>query len=300
MIFDITQSYNKQNRQRLSDRYYPVDLLKTIIYNNKYDPEHIKLEIKSKLHDKNVGKSTVFRMVDNDFKSCLLYEGNLQFNKALYNWSSYKRLVSKGLWSWAYVTLYYAQFYAVTGLLNIQGNVFTRPVLREKEHQFHIYPENFEDGVFILESRRLNKPHEDVWRQYYNVYRRARYKLQDYNELYQYDEENQFKAIHDRNFTNYDISYKFLEYEYSREELKAFQESMSRNIFLVKDRNRFLNIEYIASLRIKLLYEQLDEILTNNEFKEVKTNFNNKRKEMLELTIDDTPVRSIFQDWILE
>ncbi|PMC35499.1 hypothetical protein CJ195_19020 [Bacillus sp. UMB0899] len=299
MLINITQTFDKQRRQLLSDRSYTVELLKTLIYTNNFEPGHIKLKMQHKLQDQVIEKGSVFKMVDNSFKSCLLYEANLQFNKALYNWSSYKRLVTKGLWSWAYVTLYYAQFYAVTGLLNIQGNAFTRPIFQDKEHQLHIYPEDFERGIFIIESRRLNKPHEDVWRQFYNVYKKFRFKLTEYHELYQYDQENQFNAIQKRNFTNYDILYDFPEYNFNEDELLSFRENMSRDIFQVQDKDEFLNEEFIASLRIKLLFEQLDEILSSDNFGEIKSEFNEKRKTMLHLTSDDTPVKNAFHEWIV-
>lgn len=299
MLLNITQIYNKQTRDQYSDKKYGVDLLKSIIYKNEYKDTHIKLEMQSKIGGLPVSAGTVFRMVDDEFKSSMLHEANLQFNKSLYNWSAYKRLVSKGLWSWAYVTLYYAQFYAVTGLLNIQGSAFTRPLLEGKEHQLHIYPENFEDGIFIVESRRLNKPHQDVWNQFYKIYKNFNYKLPDYHELYEYDNENPFVPISLRNFTNYDITYDFPEYSFNEENLNAFIDKMSVDIFQSSfEDDNYLTIEYIASLRIKLLFEILNNVLDQESFIEKKHELNNMRKLMLDRTDDDTPVKRTFNKWV--
>lgn len=310
MLNDITNSFDKKSRPSLSDRNFDVPLLKAIIYGqvNISDRKNcLKIYLKS-LIKKYEGPNKIYSVVDKDLKSVLLNEANLQFSKALYNWSIYKRLVSKGLWSWACVTLYYAQFYCVNGLLNIQGNAFSRPRLltisgEEKEIVFHVYTKDFVSDQFILEMRNY-KPHEDVWRQYYNVYRNYKYNISSYNELYQYDIDNKFHILEMRHRANYDTAFlfdDFIEYLLPTNELEEFALKMQKNIFeSCCTEDEFLRIEYIASLRIKLLFDILHTILGNRDLESIRTDLYIERKNMLNNIKDNTPVKECFLTWIEE
>lgn len=303
MIEDITTTFEKRLRQTFCNKFYDIPYLKEFVYK---ESDNIAGLIKAYTSNSITcdKPDAVYRITDQSFKNCLINESNLQFDKALYNWSAYKRLVSQGLWSWAYVTLYYAQFYCINGLINLQGNAFSRPSIttntgEAREVQFHIYTDNFREGMFIFEMRRLNKPHEDVWRQYYELYRNCRYKLAEFSDLYQYDSENQFEAVNLRNSINYDISFEFLEYLLSAEEIEQFADKMSQDIFAVpysEDDN--LKHEFIASLRIKLLFELCHEILGIDKFDLARTRLHSKREAMLNNTHDDTPVKNIFLKWV--
>lgn len=311
MLNDISTTFNKRTRPGLSDRNFDVPFLKAIIYdqinisNRKYC---IKVYLKDKIKQYD-GSDKVYSFADQELKSVLLNEANLQFSKALYNWSIYKKLVSKGLWSWACVTLYYAQFYCVNGLLNIQGNAFSRPRLltnigQEKETVFHVYTEDFAAGKFIFEMRNY-KPHEDVWRQYYNVYKNYRYRISYYNELYQYDMDNQFAILEIRHRVNYDTAFlleDFIEYLLPPNELEDFAIKMQPNIFETSwTEDEFLKLEYIASLRIKLLFDILHEILgISSHLEAIRRDLYLERTSMLNNLQDDTPVKDCFLNWIDE
>lgn len=305
MIQDISDTYDRRLRQSYSNKNYDPDFLRTLVYNNNKVDGLIKAYLVDKLNGMtiNTGSEKTFRITDPNFKDCLINEANLQFNKSLYNWSVYKRLVSKGLWSWAFITLYYSQFYAINGLLNIQGNVFTRPTLQTqsglKETQLHIYTEDFQSGVFICESRRLNKPHEDVWRQYHDVYKNYRFKLKEYNELYQHDSEDPFQSIELRNHMNYDISYNFIEYSYSVEDIEQFITKMKQNVFEITDfqDDEHLSQEYYASLRLKLFFDVLHYILGAENFIGDKRELHRLRESMLNNTGDETCVKNNYINW---
>ncbi len=206
MIEEIPNSETssfKRNRPSISCKTLEVPLLKALIFdrtrlNTANCNGCVKTYIREKLIS-YVGPEKIYKITDQEFKACLLNEANLQLSKAIYNWSIYKRLVSKGLWSWAFVTLYYAQFYSISGLLNLQGNAFSRPLLlkedgREKQVLFHVYPDSFKEGKFYFEMRSY-KPHEDLWKQYHGLYRSYRYQLERYSDLYEYDRNNEFKIL---------------------------------------------------------------------------------------------------------
>ncbi|BAZ00133.1 hypothetical protein NIES37_41160 [Tolypothrix tenuis PCC 7101] len=310
MLNDISTSFNKRNRPSLSDKSFDVPLLKAIIYARTQIIDRnncIKIYLKNTIRTYD-SPDKVYSLVDEEFKSVLLYEANLQFSKALYNWSIYKKLVSKGLWSWACVTLYYAQFYCINGLLNIQGNGFSRPILltssgEEKEIVFHVYTEDFAADKFIIEMRNY-KPHEDVWRQYYNVYKKYKYSISSYHELYQYDVENPFEILEIRHRANYDTAFlfeDFIEYLLPENELEEFALKMQNNIFTTfYTEDEFLKLEYIASLRIKLLFDILHAILGNKNLETIRTDLYLQRKNMLNNIKDDTPVKECFLNWIGE
>jgi hypothetical protein len=275
-ISNLDAAIVKKQRPSISCKAFDVYFLKALVFENiKLNSGSCSECVKNYIRDKLVsykGPDKIYRITDQDFKSCLLNEANLQLNKAIYNWSIYKRLVSKGLWSWAFVTLYYAQFYSINGLLNIQGNAFSRPILleengKEKQVLFHVYPDDFREGKFYFEMRR-HKPHEDLWKQYHGLYNKYRYKLERYSSLYEYDRNNELEVLELRHYINYDISFlinDFIEYLLSPEELEIFALKMEQDIFSANySGDEHLELEYLASLRIRLLFDILHEILGNN------------------------------------
>jgi hypothetical protein len=149
------------------------------------------------------------------------------------------------------------------------------------------------------------KPHEDVWRQYYNVYKNYRYRISSYNELYQYDMDNQFAILEIRHRVNYDTAFlleDFIEYLLPPNELEDFAIKMQPNIFETSwTEDEFLKLEYIASLRIKLLFDILHEILgISSHLEAIRRDLYLERTSMLNNLQDDTPVKDCFLNWIDE
>lgn len=300
MVEDITDTFIKKYRQKYCDQCFDVLFLKEKVYNKCIPDGIVKNYCKYLFEYQNEKK--VFRVTDHSFKNCLLNEANRQLDKALYNWSIYKRLVSKGLKSWGTVTLYYAQYYSVIGLLNLQGTSFSRPQLKydglEREVQFHIYPEDYSEGRMYFEIRDLRKPHEDLWRQYYATYHRFDFNLKKFNKLYQYDLDNQLQPTCIRNYANYDIAYKLIEY-ISFDEILDYANKMKCDIFEIADQDdEDLSREYIASLRINLLFDLINTIMSSSNLILINIELNKKRKNMLVNTKDNTPVQSCFSSWI--
>jgi hypothetical protein len=299
----------KRNRPSLSQKSYIPELLKSLVFGETVlsasDRENcVKQYLCQNIVDYEL-KGTVFEVHDNSFKAYLLNEASLQFVKSIYNLSIYKQLVSKGVWSWSCVTLYYSQFYAICGLLNLQGNAFSRPLLMkegsEKQALFHIYPKDFIKGEFYFE-RRDYSPHEDLWKQYHKTYWDYRYNLEKYSSLYEYDRLNQCKFMHLRHEVNYDISFLtrgFIEYLFSREELEEFairmqQDSLSADI----SEDEYLEIEYISVLRINLLFDILHSILDNFQLRMLRAELYDSQLDMLSKLSDETCISRNFSSWI--
>jgi len=316
MIQDIIADFNKKRRPSLNQRSFNVSVLKTLVYNSTLLPKAcsdncIKNYIKSKSNLLyNNQRERVYRVTDQEFKACLLNDAIAQFNKALYNWSIYKQLVSKGLWSWAFITLYYSQFYSVNALLNIQGNAFSRPLIEKpdgKEVQilFHVYTDEFQEGKFIFEMRD-HKPHEDIWQEYHYIYNnKFRYKLSEYNELYQFDADNKKRFLELRHEVNYDLSFLFngfVEYKLQSDELEIFAKKMQQDVFenSPSGDDEEVELEYIASLRIKLLFDILYDILCVNNLIPLRNKLYLDHIDMLNKIKDNTPVKDRFLKWLDE
>lgn len=304
MIEDITLAFKRIERQKLSNKKYEVVYLKEYIYKDS-TPNGIIKEYCNRIFKEYPGDK-VFRITDPRIKNTFLNEANIQLNKALYNWSIYKRLVEKGLYSWGIVTLYYAQFYSIIGLLNLQGIAFPRPYLQTssgtpKEIQFHVYPEHFLENKIVFEIRRLNKPHEDIWREYYNTYKGYRHELSKFNALYQYDMDNPLDPVKMRMNANYDVTFQFIEYLFTQEELLEFALKMQQNVFnLSQYDDENLYEEYIASLRINLLFDMLNKIMSTSTLSSTNEAFNRGRSEMMVKTKDCTVVPFCFRNWITD
>lgn len=300
----------RKARQRLSHRSFDVSLLKALVFDGEkltgFSADScVKSYIKSRILTYE-GPKKIYQVQDQDFKACLINEANLQFSKALYNWSIYKQLVSKGLWSWAFVSLYYSQFYSINGLLNVQGNAFSRPILltedgKEKQVLFHIYTEDFAKGKFYFEMRDYS-PHEDLWRQYYAVYRDYRFRIKEFSQLYEYDRVNPLKAMKLRHYVNYDVSFiinDFIEYSWPLDELENFALRMQQDTFLLLiNEDEYSEMEYTSSLRIKLLFDILHGILDNLNLRSFREKIYLSRTEMLSKIKDSTCVSKYFSDWI--
>jgi hypothetical protein len=305
--------FNKRNDiPKLSRRSFEVPLLKTSIYNDvdisTFDKTYcIKNYVKNIFSIYSKSPIGIYLVEDKDLKLCLLHDANLQLNKALYNWSIYKQLVSKGIWHWAYVTLYYSQFYAVNALLNIQGNAYTNPLLfdisknKYSKVSFHIYTKDFQTSKFIFEEKRNYNSHEDPWNTYYNVYNSYRFKLSQYSELYEFDRSNNLKFLKFRHYINYDNSSlfdQFIEYNYTQNEIEEFASRMKLDIFDIGEKDNFQEIEYFASMRIKLLFDITYEILSSSKFSQFKNDISLQRKNMFNNIKDVTPVKKRFMEWL--
>lgn len=307
----------RRRRSSISQNSFDIVFLKNLIFNKthlNFDSSMENKCIKNYLRSKIINfydDGNILEVEDQDFKKYLLNEANLQLNKALYNLSIYKQIVSRGLWTWAYITLYYAQFYAINGLLNIQGNSFSRASLLTtkgnlfKHALFHIYPKDFQAGLFYFERRRYNQ-HDDLWRQYHKIYEKYRYNLQDYHYLYEYDRSNnrgsELKMKDLRHKLNYDVaalSQDFLEYDYSEDEMTDLAMMMSQNSLEYDfNEDEKLEIEYIATLRVKLIFDLLHEIFDSPHLQNLRISSYEKRKNMLLNVKDETCVSQNFLNWV--
>jgi hypothetical protein len=90
MIEDITDEYDRLKHQQQSNMTYAAEYLK-FVFKDSIIGGLIKPYIVGWIQGIYAGTNQTFKLSDQAFKDCLLCEANLQFNKALYNWSIYKR-----------------------------------------------------------------------------------------------------------------------------------------------------------------------------------------------------------------
>jgi hypothetical protein len=92
-----------------------------------------------------------------------------------------------------------------------------------------------------------------------------------------------------------------MEYLWSPEELEIFASKMDQDIFSSNySDDAHLELEYIASLRIRLLFDILHEILGNVHLSYFREQLYLNRTAMLNKIQDETCVSRYFLEWIAE
>ncbi|MEL7006308.1 MAG: hypothetical protein AAFN93_26815 [Bacteroidota bacterium] len=120
--------------------------------------------------------------------------------------------------------------------------------------------------------------------------------------MYEYDRQNPYDFMHLRHHVNYDVSFLvegFMEYLLPIEELEEFAERMQSDPMGVSlDQDEYLERERIGILRIKLLFELLNEILDGTRFRLLRAQLVSGRTDMLRKIKDTTCVTQNFSRWL--
>ena len=98
----------------------------------------------------------------------LLLEADEYLAKSLYNFCSGCILMNRGYLSWGEVTIYYSSFFAIHGLLRIQGKALgTNYVICPKSIRS---PSSIKEHKYIIAHNVMNKGiHEDVWNKFHDT-----------------------------------------------------------------------------------------------------------------------------------
>ena len=99
----------------------------------------------------------------------ILLEADEYLAKSLYNFCSACALMNRGYLSWGEVTRYYSSFFAIHGLLRIQGKAIgTNYVICPKSIRS---PASIKEHEYMISSNIINKGiHEDVWNKFHDTY----------------------------------------------------------------------------------------------------------------------------------
>jgi len=99
----------------------------------------------------------------------LLFEADEYLAKSLYNFCSGCISMKRGYLSWGEVTIYYSSFFAIHGLLRLQGKALgTNYIIFPKSIRS---PSSIKEHEYIIASNIIDKGiHEDVWNKFHNTY----------------------------------------------------------------------------------------------------------------------------------
>ena len=99
----------------------------------------------------------------------LLLEADEYLAKSIYNFCSGLISMNRGYLSWGEVTIYYSSFFAIHGLLRLQGKALGPTyVIFPKSIRS---PSSIKDHKYIVASNVINKGiHEDVWNKFHHTY----------------------------------------------------------------------------------------------------------------------------------
>jgi|GEM_PF-5030267 len=295
MFLERLQDYDKRSRHSNYLLLRDTNHLKEYVFRDAIPQGLVKEYIQQKIAQPD---SKAYRIVDAQFKNYFLQEALLEYDRAIYNWSAFKRLMTDGLWTWGFVTLYYSQFFCIQAMLNIQGVAFPKVRLRSGIAPFIVFTSDYKNGEYFIEKGGAYKAHQSIWEIYYELFKNPTFRIEEFKELYSYDKDNKLELVKLRNELNYNLDYKMQEYQKTHEEIDEFSSYMRKNVFERPESDWDEHeLEKISTLRLKLVHDSLEEILKKNTYRNNVRNCT-KRIEMLENTNDHTPVLDIYKTWM--
>lgn len=165
-----------------------------------------------------------------ELTSLLVYEAVQYLRKAFLNYCAHYALFLRGYIGWSEITSYYASFFAINGLLRIQGKALIHVMPRKV---LYLFPLELGENSYFLESARVkssikseeykwfSENHADIWREYYNHFQHFDYKRERYKNIYNVGEEDDITwEVERRNKANYDITYTFYELDDNKKKLQ--------------------------------------------------------------------------------
>lgn len=279
----------------------------TEMFGNQYSLERSRIDsiIQPILRPLGHSHSTLLNghvLKGNEMPNLLLNYSLEYYQKAVYNFVAHYKLAKDGLYTWANVTNYYSNFFAINGLLALQGRVFTRINFSgTKENACFVHPLSVEEQEYLITTADTKgRSHQTPWRKYYNIYD----SFQSINEHFDTVQLKRFlnDDYEESNYRN-KINYKMYEgyeepYEHSKfSSFKIMYNRMIAEPVIGKELEEYLrtlralttdvNFMYFAraALRIFFLAHLLENLaLANQELRtqidELKINFKNSIFEM--------------------
>lgn len=227
-------------------------------------PEPLRLYVYRK---KFLSGSNYNEIRDPRITELLLLEADEYLAKSLSNFCSGCIFMNRGYLSWGEVTIYYSSFFAIHGLLKIQGKaVGTNYVICPKSIRS---PSSIKEHEYMIASNIINKGiHEDVWNKFHNTYSQNSdiNQIEYANSIFFSDPQDLILEVERRNTFNYHTFESYQEIFDSSElnrrdlyDLRSLDPQFFTNLsYYVGDRN----YGYLAksALRLRLLHDLLCSI----------------------------------------
>ncbi|HJX68600.1 MAG TPA: hypothetical protein VJ406_00030 [Dehalococcoidia bacterium] len=284
---NIAKSSRRQTIENAFKQYEYIDNISDAIIDSfSHETEIRPMALRDYISSRKVLSGTNYRVVrDPEITKLLFLEADEYLAKALNNLCSGCVCHHKGYLSWGEVTIYYSSFFAIHGLLRLQGkSLGTSYVLFPYSIRS---PASIVNHEYVITSPiPVNGIHEDLWRKFFDTYsQNIEIDQMEYTDaIFFSDTQDIVLEVERRNRFNYQMfeSYQevFNSVELNRRllfNLKSIDPLFfSKLTYYVRDADR----KYIAkaALRIQLLHSLLYSIVEGTS---LETYFNDRHGNRL-------------------
>jgi hypothetical protein len=194
-----------------------------------------------------------------NLRAAFFKEVNSYLDKAIYQYILSKELLNKGNFSWGAVTQYYANFFAISGLIRLHEHGFSRIESLDVEVQ---YQPN--DRTYRIKKINVKGLHRVVWSTFYSLYNGFDYKPHIFYIVYSPLKSNNFYYESDRrNDINYNPATGYNEIYQTFNAINNLIKERTKDTYS-KDRiyqtDEWSDLDNITQYRIRLLGNIIFEI----------------------------------------
>ena len=230
-----------------------------------------------------------------NLRDAFLKEVNFYLDKAIYQYILSKELLNKGNFSWGAVTQYYANFFAISGLIRLHEHGFSRIGNLDVEVQY-------QPNIYRIKKINVKGLHRVVWSKYYFLYKGFNYKphifyivyspLKTYDFYYESDRRND---INYNPATGYNEIYQT--FNTIRNLIKErTKDTYSKNQIYQTD--EWVDIDNITQYRIRLLGNIIFEIDKLSNFPTFAKERSTKRKNIIHRYENNKKYRERIMGWL--
>ena len=230
-------------------------------------------------------------------RNCLVTEAELYLDQALYHVCAGKNMVADGKLSWAIVTFYYASFFAINGLVRLQGEC---PLWIDRQ-AYWLKADDLLDHrreLFSIRRRNSGRPHQVVWHLFQRLYSkfpgddRFRPVLQREDILWDLEK---------RHDTNYDLAVGYQEIRMKMADLR--REIRRRHEDVLEELQKSLSdedlaIETRALLRVQFLLGLIRSIETASGYGSFFASRRSRRIDFVGRSVGQTSLRDRLLAWL--
>lgn len=230
----------------------------------------------------------------NELKNRFFKEVNLYLDKAMYQYIISRSLLHEGIFSWGTVTQYYANFFAISGLIRLHENGFSRIGNLDVEVQQ-------QSDIYEIRKTNTEGLHRIVWSKFYALYKGFDYKPQIFYTVYSPINNNNYYESDRRNEINYNPASGYQEIYQTYSTVKSLIKERTKDAYFtdkIELANEWIDSDTRTQYRIRLLANIISEIDTLSYFPtHVKERLRNREK-FIQRYETDKRYRIRFLGWL--
>lgn len=230
-----------------------------------------------------------------DLRNSFFKEVNLYLDKAIYQYILGRRLLGEGNFSWGAVTQYYANFFAISGLIRLFEAGFSRIGKLDVEVQA-------QSNIYKIKKIKVEGLHRIVWLRFYSLYAVFDYKPHIFDVIYSpIKSEDYFYESDRRNEINYNPASGYNEIYQTNTSLRNLIRERTQDAYRIDHFERiseWVDLDNITQYRIRLLANIVFEIDRFSDFPlHAKGRFIN-RKNIIQKYEGNKKHRERFMGWL--